>query len=483
MQCQNLLCVSIFETDADRIARLQLSRLKEHPIPIWWYRRRVNIKRKQSQSDTQEDLSPFPKSWSVNYNPEKANEFRKEVGVEVLEHDEYEVDYDLPIRTTPTDESSIYSTKSQEQQKRHEQMRDEDGNCIKHPHVKLAERKRMPRLSKIFGKHHRNSSSGEGNMNQSEWNMLLEQCPECEAESTSERKRRYLSKSASRSSKVFFSIPNSRVITHEPFPATITIVESHPDLPVGSLALQIRTDPCPIEKSRHLSCTFDDSDGNQNEHEKWSTPDGALDFTIPCTSDGTVLPSTDNTTSEQSTDNQSIPQHQIMERIIPLSSIDHVSRGGDAWDVLRESMGENDLGCNCDLKIHGFSDRLLRFDVIGFNVNIPSKEPTIRYSFAVVDFIRKSISHISQNDDKLDASGASKEQSNPPGTYNIDEVLTVLNSLVMWERERRELGVEGWTDCFTNCLDEYLSLGVPSTQKESNPVVKKKRHHEFHWLK
>ncbi|KAL7488209.1 hypothetical protein ACHAW6_015040 [Cyclotella cf. meneghiniana] len=274
------------------------------------------------------------------------------------------------------------------------------------------------------------------------------------------------------------------MVTHEPFPATITITESHPHLSEGSLALKIRTDPVPIEQSRHLSCTLDESQREENPLWKWSTPDGCLDFLVPCSADGIPLTDDlDNVNRAQSSNFQYTPRYQIMERIIPLSCIDHISRGGDAWDVLRQSMGENDLGCRCDLKIHGFSDRLLRFDVISFNsisqCQSDSKAQKMRYSYAVVDFIKSSISWIVKADGILDNESRSADDQASLGNYTSEQVMSSLNSLVVWDRERREIGVEGWIDCFSICLEEYLSLGVPTARKDYKPVVKKKHARTF----
>jgi hypothetical protein len=179
---------------------------------------------------------------------------------------------------------------------------------------------------------------------------------------------------------------------------------------------------------------------------------------------------------EQPASTQNGHQYHIMERIIPLSSIDHISRGGDAWDVLRHSVGQEDLGCQCDLKIHGFSDRLLRFDVIGFcNSSRSSKSNyKARQSFAVVDFLRSSVSFMTNKKGTHENDGLNADAQWDLGNYTKENVMTKLNSLVMWDRERRETGVDGWADCFASCLEEYLSLGVASVGKNFIPVVKKK---------
>ena len=448
---------SIFESNSDREARLCISQMQSHPIPIWWYRRRVNA---PEQNAEKEDLSPFPKSWSLNYSPGAASEFRKAVGV--MDDEKKEDEAASSIKPSDTNESSIYSTASQEQRNKQKQMRDDKGYCIKHPSVKMAEKRqvRKPRLSKLFGKHQRKSISNESTKDAlDEWIVLLEECPECKLDSISNSKR-IDPKSSSTVS-----------ITYEPFPATITIVESHSHLLVGSYALQIRTKPVPVESTRRLSCILDNDKGNMKTH--WTTPDGALDFVLPSDSEGNIL--ANGKESEQSTSCERFDcKHCIMERIIPLSSIDHISRGGDAWDVLRQSAGEEDLGCRCDLKIHGFSDRVLRFDVVGFG-NQNNKENNAdnkRQSFAMVDFLRSSMSSFTNKDNKEDE-GISTDAQWDLGNYTKENVMTKMNSLVMWDRDRRETGVEGYADCFSTFVEECCSLGVPSSGKKFVPVTKK----------
>lgn len=400
-------------------------------------------------------MSPFPKSWSLNYSPNAANEFRKGVGISTDDRDEKEDDDNAPITIAETNESSIYSTASQEKRHRVEQLIDDNGCCTRHPTVKLVEKKRKPRLSKLFGKQ-RKSISKESTSGTDEWTILLEECPECNFDSKSSSKRKSSGKTR-------------RQLVHEPFAATISIVESHPDLPVGSLALQIRSDSVCDEQTRHLSCMVDET--LKVENAPWSTPDGALDFILPCDVDGNVF-----NKEEQPAATQNGHQYHIMERIIPLSSIDHISRGGDAWDVLRHSVGQEDLGCQCDLKIHGFSDRLLRFDVIGFcNSSRSSKSNyKARQSFAVVDFLRSSVSFMTNKKDAHENDGLNANDQWDLGNYTKENVMAKLNSLVMWDRERRKTGVDGWADCFASCLEEYLSLGVASVGKNFIPVVKKK---------
>ena len=129
-------------------------------------------------------------------------------------------------------------------------------------------------------------------------------------------------------------------------------------------------------------------------------------------------------------------KYKIMERHIPLSSIDHVSRGGDAWDVLRASTGEDDLGCRCDVKIHGFSDRLLRFDVVTFDglANGNSTKGGFRYSFVSPDFMKSSASSKNSKAESL----LNQEEANVD--YSPGNVVSELNHVVMMDRERRKSG-------------------------------------------
>eukprot|EP00956_Cyclotella_meneghiniana_P028317 scaffold65317_cov49-Cyclotella_meneghiniana.AAC.4 len=450
---------SIFETDSDRQARLCLSQLQSNPIPIWWYRRRIDAQNGKEDDAKSQDLSPFPKSWSLSYNQDTADEFRRDIGIgEDNEEDEKEE----TIGEIETDESSVYFTASQEKRCRHEQLRDEEGNCIKHPFVRLAKKNstHKRRLSKImFGKkRHRNScESSSVSAPDTTWTVLLEECPECKLDSITRRRSQDKSSSKNKSRDA------ERSVTYEPFPATITVIESHPHVSSDSLALQIRTDPVPLELTRRLSGFLE---RQRDENNLWNTPDGALDFMWECDSDGNVL---DNDSGMESTD----CQFKIMERIIPLSSIDHISRGGDAWDVLRQSVGQEDLGCRCDLKVHGFSNRLLRFDVIGFGNHNSDENHALklRQSFAVVDFFRSSMSRITENDQE--DGGQSIEDQWKRGHYTVENIMVKLNDLVMWHREQRETGVEGWADCFITFIEEIFSLGVPSKGKKFIPVKKK----------
>jgi hypothetical protein len=71
------------------------------------------------------------------------------------------------------------------------------------------------------------------------------------------------------------------------------------------------------------------------------------------------------------------------------------------------------------VKIHGYSDRLLRFDVVDFD----------------------SMTHTEK--------------------YNIENVITLLNSIVAWDRQARKANLANWMSGLTSWLEECLSLGVP----------------------
>jgi hypothetical protein len=161
-------------------------------------------------------------------------------------------------------------------------------------------------------------------------------------------------------------------------------------------------------------------------------------------------------------------KYKIMERYIPLSSIDHVSRGGDAWDVLRASTGEEDLGCKCDVKIHGFSDRLLRFDVVNFDglVNDNSTKRGVRYSFVSPEFMKSSAA--SSKNSKAE-SLLNREAS---ADYSPGNVISELNHVVMMDRERRKsCSIEALMNTVSLWADEVFGLGVPTTGKDSTPVA------------
>ena len=340
------------------------------------------------------DRSPFPKSWSINYNNVS--------------------DDHLPLsnkESEATDESSVFSTASQEQRSR----RDRHGYCKKHPHIQLARKVQASfnrhqlrsRFSKVFSSRHHNDSSTVTDDNRpaerEEWKVVRATCPECEKE-VEQSKLRYHSKNSNATETI-----GGALTSYVPFPATLTLTDSHSRLAEGTLAFRIRTDPIPTGQT-----------GDGGNGPRWKSPDDAMDFLIPAADFNGEMIMPDNSGAKKQ---QAKHQHeyQIMERIIPLPSIDHVSRGGDAWDILRQSTGENDFGCRCDVKIHGYSDRLLRFDVVDFD----------------------SMTHTEK--------------------YNIQNVITLLNSIVAWDRQARKANLANWMSGLTSWLEECLSLGVPKT--------------------
>ena len=98
---------------------------------------------------------------------------------------------------------------------------------------------------------------------------------------------------------------------------------------------------------------------------------------------------------------------------------DHVSRGGDAWDILRNSTGANDLGCKCDVKIHGSAGRLLRFD-LNRNRHTPIENEK----------------------------------------YSTESVIQMLSSIVLWELEVRGSSASGWSSYLRHLFDELCGYGV-----------------------
>ena len=510
-------CCPIFESSVEHEARLAAARLETQPIPIWWHRRRVHSRSSSTISSNihesrnsgnwngfhtlerknKRESPPFPTSWSVNNSGGIPDNIAEAVSQALTLDEVNELnEEELESGSATTDESSVFSTVSQEQRQRQQQQqqRDDFGNCRKHPQIKLAQRKaidnessksnkdeRKSRFSKLFSKSHKqgninaHSESCNRNTQNEEWVILLPQCPECEREHVQKSRTRYHSKSkksltASATPQPCQGQPHTFPlnISYVPFPATLTIIENHPQLEKGVPALQIRTDPVPIEQTMHLSCAAANDDfGN------WITPDGAFDFLIPCDSNENHLQPKELS-----------PKYQIMERIIPLPSIDHVSRGGDAWDVLRQSTGLNDTGCNCDVKVHGFSDRLLRFDVVNFDIQtqvngcsgVSHRSGHGRgYSFALVDF-RSSISAIvkgaiNNETQSYYFTGSDTRGESNNESYTPENVIDKLNSLVLWDRERREMGVNSWKNSLFSCMEECLSLGVtrngvPASKRE-----------------
>mmetsp|Transcript_8488 Transcript_8488/g.13948 ORF Transcript_8488/g.13948 Transcript_8488/m.13948 type:complete len:426 (-) Transcript_8488:786-2063(-) len=390
-----------------------ISKLQTNPINIFWWRRCMgNVLAKSTR-----DLSPFPREWSANYieNEEKTTVKRELFLQESIENEKANLLHAL------TDDSSEYSTLSQENRAN----RDEFGNCRLHPHVQLAKKKKANRF-KIFT----NSIDRE-----EEWIILRHKCPECE------KRRRDGSKAQiiTNSDRLSVSSESFNIAVYNAIPASMTLVLSHPKLE-GEIALRVRTEPLPLETIQTISC---------------QTPDGVLDCVIPCDCNGAALETTGDS------------EYQIMERYIPLAHIDHVSRGGDAWDVLRQSTGEDDMGCNCDLKIHGFSDRLLRFDVVDFDEGTSDNfsKGGIRYSFANPDFRNSSIT-TSMN--SREASLRNQQANFIGGNYSLENVISDLNYLALSDRKRRKAGIKYLLTNVSSWVDEVCGLGVPTTGNSSS---------------
>jgi len=223
------------------------------------------------------------------------------------------------------------------------------------------------------------------------------------------------------------------------FPATLSLNDQ---FDTGKLALVIRTIPIAKEKTTHM---------------KWSTPNQCIDSILACNSLGGII-------------KESESEYQIMERIIPISSIEHVSQsdGIDSWDVLRESTGVNDLGCACDIKVHGFSDRLLRFDLADKGVSNQrikfNRAVSLRYSFAPVDFSKSISIASSTNGEKLEGkSHAHSDSNNDNNVHTKESIVNALNSILMWDRQAHKSN--NWMDRLTSFLEEFLSLGVSKIEE------------------
>ncbi len=391
------------------------SKLQTNPINIFWWRRcKENVRASSSQS--QRDLSPFPREWSVNYVGNNTEETRGDDKHEFFLQESTENEATYLLHRAPSDESSVYSTLTQENRA----IRDEFGNCRLHPHIQLARKKKANRFKMFTNAVQR----GE------EWTILRHKCPACEKTRSDSSKGQTTITNTDR-----LSAPSELVNTalYNPIPSSMTLVLSHPELE-GKSALRVRTEPLPLETIQTVVC---------------QTPDGVLDCVIPCDSNGNVIEKT------------GYSEYQIIERCIPLASIDHVSRGGDAWDVLRQSTGKDDMGCNCDVKIHGFSDRLLRFDVVDFDEgqNDNVTKGGIRYSFAIPDF-RKSSVTASMNSREAEASSLNQQAKVIGGNYSLENVISDLNRLVLTDRERRNSGIEYLMTKVSSWGDEVCGLGI-----------------------
>mmetsp|Transcript_36683 Transcript_36683/g.76988 ORF Transcript_36683/g.76988 Transcript_36683/m.76988 type:complete len:507 (+) Transcript_36683:194-1714(+) len=479
------------ETPFEYEARLSKKQLISDPIPIWWHRRRIHNQSSSwsSGSNYEEpgvlETSLFPDSWSINYSGSEGGIQKAPDAALILEE----------AHTTSSDESSVFSTLSQNQRS----MRDAFGNCLKHPHVQLARRrhntmhgkhtkpKPKSRLSRMFFKQNTSSSTtvnsssttAVNNTEEDKWDILRMTCPECEKEHIEKSKARYQYKPGKSAQAPDQQLNNTGnpPITHVPFPATLTIINSHPHLAEGTVALRVRTDPVPTDETMHLSCA-----GAATSWE-WRTPEGAFDFALPADSNGKIIKqkvTTDESKGgEYSSSNSqlatptksnttSYSPYQIMERIIPISSIDHVSRGGDAWDILRQSSGLNDHGCRCDVKIHGFSDRLLRFDVVNFDsmrsAGIDDDGGRLGHSFT--DFSRNDKGSHAMIDPNSNNSAQCGSQQHAH-SYTTDNVISKLNSIVLLQRVARKTGLAYWMSSVTRWTEEYCSLGAPRVEDPS----------------
>ena len=439
----NQLCCPV-ESPLDHEARISAEQLKDSPINIFWRRRRTRT-REQSLHEGGDGLvhlpqeknrSPFPKSWSINYSGKSIDE-------EVT-----------TIRNELVDKSGSCIN----MRLKHEKQRDASGYCKIHPSIQLAQKMQtqITRFPRIFSNNKNETSVN----NKVEWDIIHQTCPQCEKEKINTSKARYQYKPKQVDDDDITTQQIRNPMEYVSFPATITLIDTHPHLEEGKMALMIRSAPVAKEETLHLSCAAGPA-------WKYSTPDGAMDSLIQCNELGGIIKQSDKA-GESAKKLQPESQYHIMERVIPLSSIDHVSRGGDAWDVLRQSTGQNDFGCQCDIKIHGFSDRLLRFDLVVFeddDVQIKDTgRKTLRYSFAGVDFSRMC-SEASIGNNKLDTytdSGTNNRTSD--GGYTIESVISKLNSIVVWDRQAQK----SWIHGLTHFLEEHLSLGVTKVEGEDD---------------
>lgn len=281
------------------------------------------------------------------------------------------------------------------------------------------------------------------------------QCPQCEKEHVQKSKERYQYKPKNDDTQKYTRSTTQYVS----FLATVTLIDSHPKLEEGKLALMVRTGPISKEESSI----------------RWNKPDGVIDALLPSNSMGGIIKDSNNGNKVAEA------QYNIMERMIPIASIDHISRGGDAWDVLRQSTGVNDLGCKCDVKIHGFNDRLLRFDVVEFDNgrqqnsqhrSMVKKVAPLRYSFAGVNFSRLSISSPSASvNEQHDAHDDDMETTQSSCAYTTENVIDKLNAIVLWDNQVQKTGLSSWLNGITNALEECLSLGAYEVEDENYPHV------------
>lgn len=435
----SFICCS--ESPADHEAHLAIAQLKSEPIQIWWYRRRRHPGKPQRPADGKPDRSPFPISWSLNFPGKSVDDLHDDPQRSLLEESERQAD----------DDSSVF----------HEQQRDAFGNCTYHPNIQLARRKRISpnklRFMSALTKPHTVQQEDE-------WDIIHAICPECEKEHVERSKAQYHYKPEKVEANDLEHDEGLLMMTHVPFPASLSLVDC-PQMGDGKLALRVRTGPIPKEQIMHLSCASAAVDGGEGTWE-WSTPDGALDVLLPADSSGAIRQKPGDTTTN------STCKFQIMERSIPIDAIDHVSQGGDAWDVLRQSTGENDFGCRCDVKVHGFSDRLLKFDVVDTNDSVQSSatdhRSRLRYSFAGVDFSSFSLTAGANNKAAAD-SGAGKNGRLSNNT-TPESIIKQLNCVVEWNRQARKQSVASWMLRLSHLFEECLGLGVTKVDGEKSIV-------------
>ena len=135
----NLCCPALSKQEDGRIR----FKLQSNAIPIFW-----QLRCNQNVRDSSlKDLSPFPREWSINYSGNsKEDETAAAAARRELFSQEFSENDRSNIRQMPTDESSVYSTVSQE----HRANRDEFGNCKLHPHIQLAKKRYAKRFSRMF---------------------------------------------------------------------------------------------------------------------------------------------------------------------------------------------------------------------------------------------------------------------------------------------------------------------------------------------
>ena len=97
------------------------------------------------------------------------------------------------------------------------------------------------------------------------------------------------------------------------------------------------------------------------------------------------------------------------------------------------------------MKIHGFCERLLRFDVVEFDAAVPRP-----------------------------SAARGEEESRGAADHAADGVIDRLNSIVLWDREARRKGCASWTSSLGEWLEEVLSLGAPIVKNPSASATEKR---------